>query len=266
MVNKNLNVFFNKFQIDYFVLGQTRSSSILQAQGQCLRSHQPVAIQIKANSKFNCTKEIYFLTKLKNQQHIIHLLYFSFMPNHLTFIVCEQFGDMNLRRFLNITPNLSEHQVHFLFTQILNAVNTCKQFNIFHTAINYHNILIRLSNQTIKLINFKSAQIFQENKKYTTPLRDTSFSFSPEYIKSKLYTANSLTIWNLGILLFYMFYKKMPFKSIHNTLYSPAVLYAKNHLSLDAKLFVGWCLTKKMKNRLTIKESLHHPWITKIVS
>ena len=188
------------------------------------------------------------------------------MPNHLTFIVCEQFGDMNLRRFLNITPNLSEHQVHFLFTQILNAVNTCKQFNIFHTAINYHNILICLSNQTIKLINFKSAQIFQENKKYTTPLRDTSFSFSPEYIKSKLYTANSLTIWNLGILLFYMFYKKMPFKSIHNTLYSPAVLYAKNHLSLDAKLFVGWCLTKKMKNRLTIKESLHHPWITKIVS
>ena len=57
MVNKNLNYFLNKFQINHFVLGQTRSASI-QAQGQCLRSHQPVAIQIKANSKFNTTKEI----------------------------------------------------------------------------------------------------------------------------------------------------------------------------------------------------------------
>jgi hypothetical protein len=65
MVNKNLNVFFNKFQIDYFVLGQTRSSSILQAQGQCLRSHQPVAIQIKANSKFNMYQRNLFSNKIK---------------------------------------------------------------------------------------------------------------------------------------------------------------------------------------------------------
>lgn len=142
---------------------------------------------------------------------------------------------------------LNEHQAHYIFNQLLNICVKLKgNCNIF--PLQAKNIFIHPHTLTVRLIIVP--------KKTNHPLYD-----SPELYKSH-YPRNRST-WNLGILLFLMLYKKKPFGSLHRLIHSPVLLKKPNHLSLEVLLFLGWCLTKHPKHRITLHQCLHHPWITK---
>ena len=242
------------------MLGKGAFSTVVA--GTNKQNNKNVAVKVIGKNHHDNLSEVIHLKKLYGCKGVIKFLDYFPMQNYLYFIVMENFGHMNLLRFININGPVSEHQGFMIFKQILNVIIDCKALNIFHKAVKGSNILINIKNLQVKIIGFGAACSFKKGF-YKNKLNCSIFYLPPEWIKYKHYTAESLTMWNLGILLFYLYYKKMPFFSKWEILYSPVFLSKGKHLSIDAKLFIAWCLKKNITQRITLWESIHHPWITK---
>lgn len=252
--------FLQKYKLQNRVLGKGVFSTVVA--GTNKQNNKNVAVKVIGKNQYDNLSEVLILKNLRGCNGIIKFLDFFSIENYLYFIVMENFGQMNLLNFINLNGPVTEHQGFVIFKQILNTIIDCKNLNIFHKAIKGSNILINIKNLQVKIIGFGSACSFKKGN-YTHKLNCSIFYLPPEWIKHKFYTAESLSIWNLGILLFNLFYQKMPFYSKWEILYSPVFLSKGKHLSIDAKLFVAWCLRKKIPQRITLWESIHHPWITK---
>jgi len=78
----------------------------------------------------------------------------------------------------------------------------------------------------------------------------------------KKIVADKINTWFLGLLLYKMLYNKLPFKSPHQIMFFPCVCFLKK-ISLSCFAFLKWCLDKNPRNRISLKETTCHPWLTK---
>jgi len=165
---------------------------------------------------------------------------------------------VNIYSFVKENGLLPEAHAHYIILQIIHLVNECKRMHMFPKIISRSNIYINTHNLNVQVVIPRASEPFERTPQ---SLSCTTYYLPPEWIKCKQYKAESLLTWNIGVLLFFMLYNKMPFTSRWEILHSPAVLNTHKS-SLDANLFIGWCLAKNPSKRITLKECLHHPWIT----
>lgn len=189
--------------------------------------------------------------------HIVHVPYSlsSTLFQHKTL---NSNNIVNMYSFIKNNGALSELLARFVIRQIIHVLNECKQNHVFPKIISRSDIYINTSNLFIKVI------IPQVNVPYesqpTSTLPCSTYYLPPEWLKHKQYNIDSFLTWNIGLLLFFMLYNRMPFLSRWEIMYCPVILHRQK--LLDANLFIGWCLAKKIKKRITLKECQHHPWIT----
>lgn len=193
---------------------------------------------------------------IKLQLYMIHIKIPHQPEKALSYYHC-----LNLYDLVKEHGPLTEHQSLNLIRQIIILFCECKQYNLFLQIISRSNIFINLSNFNVKLC------IPNALLPFTTKVSFTDFSCStyylpPEWISRKSYYADACSTWNLGILLFYMLYNKMPFYSHWQIVHSPVILSNHYSVTLDAQLFIGWCLSKNFLERITLQQCKHHPWIT----
>lgn len=155
----------------------------------------------------------------------------------------------SLLSYVKENKTLTENEVHHIFKQLLHlCINLERTCNIF--PLHPKNIIINPRTLNIRII-------IVSNKK-----QKTHFYTSPEQFEHYRNTSNNSLTWNLGSILFFMFYRQKPFRSLHMLLNSPVVLKNNNNISLHSQLFIEWCLKKNPKHRISLRQCKYHPWVT----
>merc|ERR1711955_90169 len=95
--------------------------------------------------------------------------------------------------------------------QLLEILCACHQRGVIHRDIKDENILINPDTKEIKLIDFGSGA-FQEDNKIYRRFQGTFVYSPPEWVGRGWYTAEGLTVWSLGILLYDMLCGDIPFE------------------------------------------------------
>ncbi|XP_029201797.2 serine/threonine-protein kinase pim-1-like [Acropora muricata] len=158
---------------------------------------------------------------------------------------------------------LTEKEARKYFTQVLNANICCEENGVLHRDVKPENILIDMSCDEAKLIDFGLSSEIQE--KPFTRFRGTTSYMPPEYYKFKQYDGCQGTVWQMGILLVDMLSPVFnAFEHISDAFTKPP--YVPNDLSPEVKRLIHSLLNINPVNRPTLKEIQKHPWITQPVS
>lgn len=165
--------------------------------------------------------------------------------------VIDLFECIDSRRFT------TEAQVKRIFYQIAQAVQHLHHINIVHRDIKDENILIRLDNDTVELIDFGSSAYVTEGKKFDKFCGTGGYA-APEVLKGQKYDGPPQDIWSLGILLYTMIYGSNPFRTLDQIITSevqfPVVVSPGSH-DLMCQM-----LNRDHTKRPTIDKVLAHPW------
>lgn len=120
----------------------------------------------------------------------------------------------NLKQFIENHPNLEEEKIIGFFKQVLNAFKYLQSKNppIKHGDLKPENILVNEEKGEIilKLADFGCSQkIFEGSRPtYQCPIRSLNYC-APQLIFGQNYS-DKCDIWSLGVLLYFMLYKKSP--------------------------------------------------------
>lgn len=254
-----------KFNAKY-KLGKTILDGELHALaiGRSKQTNQKVMIKsVFKNHNFNA-KEIAILQKIASVPGVIHLLDHYYIKSNVYLLVLNNFDGQSLHHSLTYFGSFSETQSHKIISQIISTVKQCRDVNIVHRKLTTHNIMIKKLN--IKITNFNSAaKHFPEHMApFNAKLSKLNFNVAPpEYYTLQQYTADGLTVWSIGCLLYQLLFNQLPFDTVHDVVRTPLCIPTPNHISLELYSFLEWSLEKSISYRMTFNEMLLHPWITK---
>ena len=206
----------------------------------------------------NVPLEVALMQKVCNVPGVIKLLdYFDNLDRF--HIVMERFSSSkDLFQFISEQGPLSESLVKMLFMQLVVTVSECHKKGVVHRDIKDENILIDVATFRIKLIDFGCGTPLE--KGVYNKFSGTRVYSPPEWINCGEYTADALTVWSLGILLYNMLCGDIPFESDEEISAGRLVWSGQLNLSNQAKELISKCLTVDPSKRITLKEVQDHPW------
>merc|ERR1711997_1298252 len=142
---------------------------------------------------------------------------------------------------------------------ILQTIMDCHKRGIVHRDIKDENILIDLKTFRTKVIDFGSGA-YIEDKVYHR-FQGTRVYSPPEWIESRAYRPEGLTVWSLGILLYDMVCGDVPFESDGQISRAHLTWFPQLKLSEEVKSLIASCLKVNTEERLTLAEVAAHPWL-----
>merc|ERR1712180_387921 len=188
----------------------------------------------------NIPLEVALMQQLQDVPGVIKLLDYYEM-NHCYFIVMERF------------------QCKEIFKQILDTITTVHKRGIVHRDIKDESILIDPKTFKTKIIDFGSGD-YIEDKVYTR-FQGTRVYSPPEWINSRAYRPEGLTVWSLGVLLYDMVCGDVPFESDAQISRAHLTWFPQLKLSEEVKSLISGCLKVDTLERLTLAEIAAHPWL-----
>jgi len=205
----------------------------------------------------NIPLEIALLQQVSSIPGVVALLDYFDMPNSY-YIVMERINSKDMFDFISETGPLSENLARQLFLQILTTVNECHAKGVLHRDIKDENILIDLSTNQLKLIDFGSGTYLHDG--VYTEFEGTRVYSPPEWIKYRRYKADGLTVWSLGILLYDMLCGDVPYETDEQIMAANLFWYPHLKISKEAKHVVRMCLNPDPEKRITLAQLLNHEW------
>ena len=228
----------------------------------------------KSNDKLLIRNEIDILKKLSHPN--IVRIYEFYESEHNFYLINEYCSGGELFYFLN-KRNLNEQQLSVLFYQVFSGLCYLHENNILHRDMKPENILISkiekdiYSNEEyfwIKIIDFGTAKIFENNKKLKT-IVGSAYYIAPEVL-NKDYNEKCDT-WSVGIILYMFIVGKAPFtgkteEEIMESIRTKTLDENDEKLlkaSPEVRDLIKGLLQKNTKKRLSSKEALNHIWFKK---
>jgi serine/threonine protein kinase len=175
------------------------------------------------------------------------------------YVVMERFNSKDMFDFISEQGPLPENLARNLFRQVVNIVLQCHSKGVLHRDIKDENLLIDLTTQEVKLIDFGSGTYLHDG--IYTEFEGTRVYSPPEWIKYRRYKADSLTVWSLGILLYDMLCGDVPYESDQEILEAQLMWFPKIQLSPEAKHLVSRCLNTDPEQRISLQQLAVHPWL-----
>lgn len=183
------------------------------------------------------------------------------------------FAVMNFYSFIDLFDYYSNHelakvdQIRTISYQALTILNTIHKKNVVHHDIKPANFLIEsLSPFKIKITDFEFAVKLSDDNQTNQPF-GTIFYMAPEMLSCYPHD-KSVDIWALGISLYEIAAKKLPFnlKFEQPQRFLIKMRIEKNQLTFDNfsdqnfKDLLSKMLQKEPENRITAEEALNHPF------
>ena len=157
---------------------------------------------------------------------------------------------------------LSEQEACHFFTQLIKINIDLLNHGVVHRDLKSENLLVDMDTMQLVLIDFGASAICRQNSKianFYTDFHGTKQYKPPEYITNKKYTAQTSTIWTLGILLYDMCNGQLPFENEKEILaYN---LQIRANVSEEYKKILFDCLKVSPESRPSLQQLLEYPWI-----
>jgi len=222
----------------------------------------PVAIKVVRKNK-EITKEkpleVALMEEVSDVAGVIRLLdYFDMGDSY--YIVMERFEGTDLFDYISEQGPLPEDVAREVLRQLLTTLTSCHKRGVVHRDIKDENILINANTRQIKLIDFGSGTFHSEDKIYRK-FQGTRVYSPPEWVARGWYTAEGLTVWSLGVLLYDMLCGDIPFETDHQIVEAKLRWHPYLRVSKEAKQLIHQCLDVSHKKRLRMEEILNHPWL-----
>jgi len=234
--------------------------------GTRLRDGRQVAIKHVAKAKVTewdelegkrVPLELRLLQSVQNVSGVIQLIDFYERSDSFIYIMERPNKSKDLFDFITEKRVLDEDLSRNFFRQIVETVIACHHNGVVHRDIKDENILVDLTNGTLKLIDFGSGAFVKEED--YTDFDGTRVYAPPEWIRCQRYKANPLTVWSLGILLYDMVCGDIPFEKDEQI--CNAEINFRKSVSQECADLVKRCLRILPNERISLEDILLHPWL-----
>merc|ERR1711881_151 len=206
----------------------------------------------------NLPLEVALMQQLQDVPGVIRFIDYFDMQTCF-YIVMERFHSKDLFDFISEQGPLPEALAKEIFRQLLTPLVSCHQKGVLHRDIKDENILIDLNTLKIKLIDFGSG-CFLEDRVYHE-FQGTRVYSPPEWVNSRAYRPEGLTIWSLGVLLCDMVCGDVPFECDAQISRAQLTWFPQLKLSEEVKSLITGCLKVNTEERLTLADLANHPWL-----
>lgn len=219
---------------------------------------------INTQDKTNLKNEISIL-KLVSHPNIIHMDGFFETKDKIYFVI-EYIEDGDLFNNILGKKTFTDIELQKLATILASCLAYLHELGIVHRDIKPENILMEKQSGRIILTDFGLAQIVLPNTKLSDVCGTLDY-VAPEIIDIKEFGYGIETdIWSLGIVLYLVYYGKLPFYSESDNETINSILTKEIYLSENKNIFANdlilKCLNKNPKNRIKAQDILLHPFIT----
>ena len=155
---------------------------------------------------------------------------------------------LDLYEFMNEKGCPSEGRACKFIYKVLKTVIGCYHLGVIHRDIKPENILVNLDNLELTLIDFGGGSLVKRAT-YNEKVGSDEF-YPPEWHKNRKYHAEPLTVWSLGVTLYYMVWGDVPFKTIDDI--CNAEVKFPIEISSNCKNIIRKCLNKNPNERASL--------------
>jgi len=243
---------------------------------RCIRKNDKLELAAKfirktSSSKSEVLREIEMMNLLHHKR-LINLFDAYETPKQMIVIMELVTGGELFEKIVE-DDNLTEKQVIRYMKQVLYGVKHMHRKNMVHLDLKPENILC-LGNgepgyEEIKLIDFGMTRVLSKDKD------ETAMCGTPEFVAPEVITFNPITLasdmWSLGVITYVLLSGLSPFMGDDDNETLKNVTLGEydfededeifENLSDEAKQFIEELLLLKPKERMTVEESLEHPWL-----
>ncbi|XP_032942568.1 serine/threonine-protein kinase pim-1-like [Catharus ustulatus] len=188
---------------------------------------------------------------------VVQLLDWFELPDGFALIMERPERCRDLWHLLHAGEFLPEPVARGVFRQVLQALRHCTSRGVLHRDIKAENILVDLATGDAKLIDFGCGTILQDT--LYTHMAGTREYFPPEWILFGRYHGQPATIWTLGILLYQLVCRHLPFKTREDIVRGQ--LFFPPRVSQECQHLIRWCLCMDPADRPCLEDLLEHPWL-----
>lgn len=155
---------------------------------------------------------------------------------------------LDLYEFMDKEGCPSERRACKFIYKVLKTVIGCYHLGVIHRDIKPENILVDLDSLELTLIDFGGGSLVKRAT-YNEKVGSDEF-YPPEWHKNRKYHAEPLTVWSLGITLYYMVWGDVPFKTIDDI--CNAEVKFPIEISSKCKKIIRKCLNKNPNERASL--------------
>eukprot|EP00056_Hartaetosiga_gracilis_P004710 m.77549 g.77549 ORF g.77549 m.77549 type:complete len:578 (+) comp11920_c0_seq1:151-1884(+) len=220
---------------------------------------------MKKNELFRAANEIASLQLLKHQN--ITKLFMALENEEKVYMVMEHLPAGELFDYIVAQGRLQEDVARELFRQVVAGVAYCHSEGFTHRDLKPENMLFD-ENKTLKLIDFGLVSM-PGNDVSSTSCGSANYA-APEVIRGSEYFSTAADMWSLGVVLYAMLCGFLPFDDPDLRILGSMIKKGKysepKWLSDQAASLIRDLLKVNAEERITMKELLEHPWVTKGLS
>ncbi|MDP2438775.1 MAG: protein kinase [archaeon] len=241
-------------------LGEGSSGSVFLAEDLARKMLVAIKIVLKDDHELEVARTLREIEILNSLNHpFICRLYSTHETHNLLYIVMEYVEGGDFFTYLMKHGPLPPRQARDIFLKLVQALSYCHSLKIIHRDIKHKNILID-ANLSPKLIDFGLSNYTKEGDECRSTFCGTPAYAAPEMILAQKYHGPEVDVWSLGIVLYTMFSKQFPFRTVSD-------IIAGQYEDLpgsDPRLsdLLRRILVVDPDNRATLDDILNHPWVT----
>ena len=221
-----------------------------------------IKLEIFDKYKGRILAELDIIRKLKHENVLkFYEIYQS--KNHI--YILSELCDGTLTKLINKT--MSEQQIFDIYKQIMNGIKYLYDNKIFHRDIKPENILIK--DNIIKIADFGFAKEIKNYNNLMDTICGSPLYMAPEIVLNKPYNSKS-DIWSLGIILYFMMYKKHPYGEVKSILHllenyksKTKILCPKQDFSYDLINLTSQMLIYEPNDRISWENLFDHNWLNR---
>ncbi|KAK7940187.1 hypothetical protein WMY93_003513 [Mugilogobius chulae] len=183
------------------------------------------------------------------------------LGNEVVLVLERPNNCMNLEEYMQkLAPKSMDYNAaRDVFRQLVDAAILLESYRVFHRDIKPSNILIETGSEKLKarFIDFGCGTTYFDGETFSE-LEGTPEFFAPEYFKQHTYSPGPTTVWQLGLLLYIMLFKKNPVNEDTFTTMGARIPFT---IPADCRNLLKSCLEKNPNKRPTLQDLRRSSWL-----
>lgn len=224
-----------------------------------------VAVKIikKVNCKETSIKKEIAILRACIHSHIVK--YYDLVQDEKNYyIIMEYIDGVNLFDRVSNNPRIPEPLCKKYFVQIVSAIRYCHSQLIAHRDLKLENVMLT-SDDNVKIIDFGlSTHLNLSGKRHNTWCGSIMY-LPPEICTRNEYTSPRVDIWCLGVMLFALLTKFMPFGGKDDRIILENIINCKYQIpefvSRNASDLIRKMLRKEPNLRISLEQVRNHRWL-----